>query len=109
MNQHAEVYNNGELAGRLEKTEQGEYLFNYDDEYLRSPETYAISLTLPKNAKTHTSPKLFPFFFGLLSEGVNRHTQCRLLKIDENDHFNLLLKTAGSDTIGSITIKEIKA
>lgn len=108
MNLKAKVYNNGELAGVLEKTQQGEYLFRYENEYLNNPETYAISLTLPKKATTYKSQKLFPFFFGLLSEGVNKHTQCRLLKIDENDHFKLLLKTAGSDTIGSITIKEDK-
>ena len=108
MNLKAKVYNKGELAGVLEKTQQGEYLFRYENEYLNNPETYAISLTLPKKANTYKSQKLFPFFFGLLSEGVNKHTQCRLLKIDENDHFKLLLKTAGSDTIGSITIKEDK-
>jgi serine/threonine-protein kinase HipA len=107
MNQRAEVYNNGYLAGILEKKQQDEYLFSYNEEYLNNPETYAVSLTLPKTEKHYRSQKLFPFFFGLLSEGVNKHTQCRLLKIDENDHFNLLIKTAGSDTIGSITIKEV--
>ena len=107
MSQRAEVYNNGLLAGLLEKTEQREYVFTYNIEYLNSVETYAISLTLPKKEHIYRSSKLFPFFYGLLSEGVNKQTQCKLLKIDENDHFSLLLKTANSDTIGSITIKEI--
>ncbi len=107
MSQQAEVYNNGVLAGLLEKTENGEYVFTYGEEYLSNPKTSAISLTLPKTKRTYQSTKLFAFFFGLLSEGVNKQTQCRLLKIDENDHFNLLLKTAGTDTIGSITIKEL--
>ena len=34
--------------------------------------------------------------------------QCRLLKIDENDDFTRLIKTAGEDTIGAITVKELK-
>ena len=107
MSRKAAVYNNGVFTGRLEKTEQGEFVFSYDNDYLINPETSAISLTLPKKIQTYRSQQLFPFFFGLLSEGVNKQTQCRLLRIDENDHFSLLLKTAHSDTIGSITLKEI--
>lgn len=109
MNRKAEVYNNGFLAGLIEKTEHGVYVFTYDRAYLNNPETSAISLTLPKTAEAYQSSKLFPFFFGLLSEGVNKQTQCRLLKIDEKDHFSLLLKTASTDTIGSITIKALES
>lgn len=107
MRQRAEVYNNEVLAGLLEKTEEGVYVFRYDSQYRNNSETSAISLTLPKKQQVYQSSMLFPFFFGLLSEGVNKQTQCRLLKIDENDHFTLLLKTANTDTIGSITIKEL--
>jgi hypothetical protein len=32
--------------------------------------------------------------------------QCEILKIDENDHFTRLLKTAQNDTIGFITLVE---
>lgn len=35
------------------------------------------------------------FFFGLLSEGINKDIQCRLLKIDEDDDFTRLIQTAG--------------
>ena len=44
----------------------------------------------------------------MLSEGVNRQLQCRLLKIDEQDHFGLLSATAQYDTIGAITVKPIE-
>ena len=107
MSKRAEVYNNDVLTGLLEKTKQGEYIFTYENDYLNNPETAAISLTLPKTTQVHRSPVLFPFFFGLLSEGVNKQTQCRLLKIDENDHFRLLLATAHTDTIGAITVKAL--
>lgn len=108
MKRKAAVYNNGVLAGILEKTEEGAYTFGYNADYLNDPEAPAISLTLPKSARMYRSSKLFPFFFGLLSEGVNKQTQCKVLKIDEADYFSLLLKTAHSDTIGSVTLKEIK-
>ena len=107
MNQTAAVYNGGHLAGTLEKTDQGEYVFTYEDQYYNDIEMPAISLTLSKTRKTYKSVTLFPFFFGLLSEGANKQVQCKLLKIDEQDYFRLLLKTAFKDTIGAITIKEI--
>ncbi|MFM2440081.1 MAG: hypothetical protein RLZ16_1080, partial [Bacteroidota bacterium] len=93
------------FAGVLEKRPDGSYLFEYDELYLQSASNASISLTLPRSIKTHESKKLFAFFFGLLSEGVNKNIQCRLLKVDENDHFGRLLLTAQDDNIGSITVK----
>jgi serine/threonine-protein kinase HipA len=109
MSKTAEIYNNGKLAGYLKKTEEGTYIFRYQADYYQDSETPAISLSLPKMQIEYRSKTLFPFFFGLLSEGVNKQTQCRLLKIDENDHFSLLVKTAYADTIGAVTVKAIEA
>jgi serine/threonine-protein kinase HipA len=107
MGRKAEIYNNGVLAGMLEKSDRQQYIFRYYQEYFVNPNRSAISLSFPKTELEYRSHFLFPFFYGLLSEGVNRQTQCRLLRIDENDHFSLLLATAQSDTIGSITVKEV--
>ena len=107
MSRKASIYNNDVLAGTLEKTDSREYVFRYDELYFNDPEKSAISLTLPKHQQEYHSKTLFPFFYGLLSEGSNKQVQCRLLRIDENDHFSLLLSTAGYDPIGSITVKEI--
>jgi serine/threonine-protein kinase HipA len=103
MGRKAEIYNNGILAGTLERTDSQPY----DNAYFDDSYQFAISLSLPKTHQQYYSDVLFPFFYGLLSEGVNKQTQCRLLRIDENDHFGLLLATAKSDTIGSITVNEI--
>ena len=103
----AGVYNNGILTGILEKRLDGTYLFEYDEAYLQNDKNPSISLTLPRTIIKHESEKLFAFFFGLLSEGVNKNIQCRLLKIDENDHFGRLLLTAQEDNIGSITVKPL--
>ncbi|MBS1489079.1 MAG: HipA N-terminal domain-containing protein [Bacteroidetes bacterium] len=107
MGRRAEIYNNGILAGVLKKTDDREFIFHYDEKYFNDSSKSAISLSLPKKQIEFRSKNLFPFFFGLLSEGVNKQTQCRILHIDENDHFSLLLSTAQSDTIGSITVKEL--
>jgi serine/threonine-protein kinase HipA len=103
----AGVFNNGILAGILEKQLNGTYSFEYDEVYLQNDKNPSISLTMPRSIKKHESEKLFAFFFGLLSEGVNKNIQCRLLKIDENDHFGRLLLTAHEDNIGSITLKPL--
>ena len=103
----AEVFNNGILAGILEKQLNGTYSFEYDEVYLQNDKNPSISLTMPRSINKHESEKLFAFFFGLLSEGVNKNIQCRLLKIDENDHFGRLLLTAQEDNIGAITLKPL--
>ncbi len=103
----AGVFNNGILAGILEKQLNGTYSFEYDQVYLQNNKNPSISLTMPRSIKKHESEKLFAFFFGLLSEGVNKNIQCRLLKIDENDHIGRLLLTAQEDNIGAITVKPL--
>lgn len=103
----AEVYNNHRLAGTLEQTDKGEFIFRYDSSYLTDSSTQGISLTLPKTQQEYRSRVLFPFFFNMLSEGANKRIQCTTFKIDEQDHFGLLLATAGNDTIGAVTVKKI--
>lgn len=100
-----EIYKNHELTGLLTEEDRQHYLFRYDDKYFADPAKPAISLTLPKTKQEYRSKTLFPFFFNMLSEGVNRQLQSRSLKIDESDHFGLLAATAQYDTIGAITVK----
>lgn len=105
----ANVYCNKILAGVLSESEEKEYVFSYDDAYFNNSELPAISLTLPKNKQEYRSRHLFPFFFSLLSEGSNLLTQSRLLHIDENDHFGILLATAQNDTTGAIIVIPVTA
>jgi serine/threonine-protein kinase HipA len=62
---------------------------------------------LPLQEAPFESDVLFSAFANKLSEGANKAMQSRLLKIDENDYFGLLLATAGGDGIGPLTIKKI--
>lgn len=100
-----QVFYNNRLAGYLSKGE-GIYRFVYDKEYLAAAGSRPVSLTLPLGEAPYESKILFPAFVNLLSEGANKAMQSRLLKIDENDYFGLLLATAGGDRIGPLTIKE---
>ena len=102
-----EIYRNGVLAGILSEENRKSFVFRYDERYFNDTTKPAISLTLPKSKMKYTSQYLFPFFFNMLSEGVNRKLQSIQLKIDEEDNFGLLMATAQYDTIGAITVKPI--
>jgi serine/threonine-protein kinase HipA len=102
-----EVYRNGILAGFLTEEDRKNYVFRYEDNYFTDSTKPAISLTLPKTQQEYKSEFLFPFFYNMLSEGVNRKLQSTQLKIDEEDNFGLLTATAQYDTIGAITIKPL--
>ena len=104
----ATVYRNGVLAGFLSEEADNKYVFKYEDNYFLDKELPSISLTLSKTQQEYQSEYLFPFFYNMLSEGVNRKVQTLQLRIDEDDDFGLLLATTQFDTIGAITIKPIK-
>lgn len=105
MMKRAKIYSKGRLAGVLTESDSRDYTFVYNTEYLIDSRSDSISLTLPKRSEPYKSNHLFPFFSNMLSEGDNRSVQCRLLHIDEDDEFELLLTTASVDTIGAITIE----
>lgn len=105
----AEVYYNGELAGILSEDPKNKFSFRYIDSWYHNSDKPALSLTMPKNKQEYCSDFLFPFFFNMLSEGFNRQLQSKLLRIDENDFFGLLMASAQYDTIGAITIKPVES
>lgn len=106
MNRKGIVYFQETPVGTIEETAAG-YCFQYDAAYVANhAAARAVSITLPLRTAPYYSETLFPFFYGLLAEGVLKEIQCRKLKIDEHDHFGRLLKTAHADTIGAVTVKE---
>lgn len=103
-----QVFYNQIPAGILKEEDRHSYRFTYDDAYFKDAGLPAISLTLPKTQQEYHARFLFPFFYNMLAEGVNKTLQSRQLKIDEEDAFGLLLATAKYDTIGAITVKPIE-
>lgn len=98
------VYVNDLEAGLLTEEDSGRYNFSYSVGYTGN----AVCLSMPVRNEAYTSDYLFPFFFNMLSEGANRKIQSQLLHIDENDDFGILLATAQTDTIGTVTIKPVQ-
>jgi serine/threonine-protein kinase HipA len=62
---------------------------------------------MPLQKEAYESEYLFPFFYSLITEGANKKLQSTYLKIDEEDSFGFLLKTAAHETIGAIRVEEI--
>ena len=102
----AKVFYNGKPAGTL-LHEEKKYRFTYDEAYVNELGNRPISITMPLRKEPYESKLLFPVFVNMLSEGANKHIQSRMLRIDENDYFSLLLATANEETIGPITIKAL--
>ena len=91
-------------AGILEEIEKG-YRFTYKDSFIKS--YHSISVSLPKEQIIFEDGALFPFFLGLLPEGWYLELVSKIMKIDKDNKFELLLATC-EDTIGAVTIKEIQ-
>jgi HipA-like protein len=106
MSQRGRVLVRGKFAGLLEKGADGRCRFTYLPEYLADPEAQPASLTLPLRKEPYEAGHLFSFFAGLLAEGTLKELQCRLLRIDPNDDFTRLLKTAGHEVIGAVNVEE---
>jgi serine/threonine-protein kinase HipA len=99
------VYRNGQTAGKLAITNANFYIFRYDDSYFLDASKRSICLSLPKNVQEYRSKTLFPFFQNLMTEGENRTLQYNEHQIPIDDFFSLLLATAGSNTIGAVTLR----
>lgn len=99
----AYVYVREIFAGILKETDYG-YSFVYDDDYLKSENPTAVSLTLPLQEEEYTSKTLFSFFDGLIPEGWLLNIVSHNWKIDRKDRFGLLL-VACKDPIGNVQIR----
>ena len=97
----ANVYFRNRLAGRLWETTRG-YTFQYDPAYLPGGEP--VSLTLPLRAAPYETPGLPPFFEGLLPEGWYLEIASKVLKVDPEDTFGLLLATCRY-CIGAVSVE----
>ncbi len=104
----AEVRYNNLRAGVLVESDEGEYLFSYDKEYVRSYPDLFISFQLPVSIHTYRSKRLFPFFDGLIPEGWLLNIAAESWKINKNDRMGLLLACC-QNAIGAVSIHPIES
>jgi len=98
------IFYKNELAASLSQLDDGSFIFRYQQQWLTDGSKPPISLTLPKINIEVQSNTLFPFFFNLIPEGVNKRLICSKKRIDLDDYFGILLEVAGGDTIGAVKV-----
>jgi len=103
----ANILYKGKKSGILSQLDNGSFHFKYNENWLSDESKPSISLTLPKNKIEFESEALFPFFYHLLPEGVNKRMICKTYKIDEDDAFGILLQVSKVDTVGAVTIERV--
>lgn len=103
----AAVFFKDEEAGVLIQHDDATFTFSYHKAWLTDIGKPDISLSLPKKEQVFTSAHLFPFFYNMLPEGINKQNICKHLRIDANDHFGLLMAIAKADTIGAVSVLKL--
>ena len=102
----AEIFYNEILAGLLTETNDGQYTFQYDKEYVKTHPDKFITFTMPVTENIYTETRLFPFFEGLIPEGWLLDIASKNWKINPNDRMGLLMSCC-QNCIGAVSVKAI--
>lgn len=100
------VYYKDQFAGVITETNDGEYEFQYDDQYLTEHPNDFITFTMPVTNKLYKEKRLFPIFEGLIPEGWLLDIASENWKINKNDRMGLLLACC-QNCIGAVSVKPI--
>lgn len=101
------VYYKEHFAGIVMETYDGEYLFQYDKNYVKEHPTEFITFTMPVTDKPYRDNRLFPFFEGLIPEGWLLDFASKSWKINKNDRMGLLLACC-HNCIGAVSVLPIQ-
>lgn len=100
------VYFKEYLAGFLTETDDGEYVFQYDKDFIKDHPKEFITFTMPVSDKPYSAKHLFPFFEGLIPEGWLLDIASKNWKINRNDRMGLLLACC-RNCIGAVSVEPI--
>jgi len=100
------VYYQEHLAGVIMETNDGEYIFQYDANYVIEHPAEFIVFSMPVTGKPYVDKRLFPFFEGLIPEGWLLDIASLNWKISSNDRMGLLLACC-QNCIGAVSVVPI--
>ena len=95
------------FAGIITETDDGEYVFQYDEQYVEEHPREFITFTMPVTKKPYTGNRLFAFFDGIIPEGGLLDIASASWKINKNDRMGLLLACC-RDCIGAVSVIPIQ-
>jgi serine/threonine-protein kinase HipA len=101
------VYYKEHFAGIITETDDGEFIFQYDENFVLEHPQEFITFTMPFTNKPYTEKRLFPFFDGLIPEGWLLDIASKNWKINQNDRMGLLLACC-KNCIGAVSVEQIQ-
>jgi serine/threonine-protein kinase HipA len=90
-------------AGLLTENDNGEYVFEYDEAYVKNYPNQFITFNMPVRVMQYKSKRLFPFFDGLIPEGWLLNIAAESWRINKNDRMGLLLACC-QNSIGAVSV-----
>lgn len=98
-----EVFYKNHFAGTITETDDGEYIFQYDEKYVIEHPGEFITFSMPVRNEPYNENRLFAFFDGLIPEGWLLDIASTNWKINQNDRMGLLLACC-QNCIGAISV-----
>jgi serine/threonine-protein kinase HipA len=102
----AEIFYQDVLAGILTETNEGHFIFQYDEHYINNHPNQFLTFTIPVSKYPYYEKYLFPFFEGLIPEGWLLDVAKTHYKINPNDRMGLLLACC-YNCIGAVSVKPL--
>lgn len=102
----AEIFYGEVLAGILTETDEGVYVFKYDEDYVEKFPGQFLTFTMQVRAESYQDKQLFPFFEGLIPEGWLLDIASKSWKINPADRMGLLLACC-RNCIGAVSVVPI--
>lgn len=100
------VFYKDHFAGMITETDDGEFVFQYDQKFVYEHPDAFITFTMPVTDKPYYDKRLFPFFDGLIPEGWLLDIASKNWKINKNDRMGLLLACC-QNCIGAVSVVQI--
>lgn len=101
------VYYKVHFAGIITETDDGEFVFCYDETFVIEHPKEFITFSMPVTNKPYSDKRLFPFFDGLIPEGWLLDIASKTWKINQNDRMGLLLACC-KNCIGAVSVEQIQ-
>lgn len=102
----ARIYYQDKVAGILKETDEGDYVFRYEDDYINEHPNDFITFSMPVSKAVYRDKRLFPFFEGLIPEGWLLDIASNNWKINRNDRMGLLLACC-RNCIGAVSVEPV--
>lgn len=102
----AKIYYDTIFCGLLTETNDGDFTFKYNEDYINKYPEQFITFTMPVSNTEYRDKRLFAFFEGLIPEGWLLDIASKSWKINRNDRMGLLLACC-KNCIGAVSIEPI--